>query len=188
MKGIIFNVVEEVVRAEHGEQAWDSILERAGASGAYTSLGTYPDSELLAIAGSAAAQMGVTPEEVVRAVGVAGIPMFAQRYPHFFTEQPNLLEFLLSLNEIIHPEVRKLYPGAIVPVFTFAPPVQGPGGATVLQMGYRSQRAMCSLAEGLILGASRWFTEPIDLAQTHCVHRGDPQCVLVLTWKAGHGQ
>lgn len=182
MKGIIFNVVEEVVRTQHGEQAWDIILERSGASGAYTSLGTYPDSELVAITQAAAVEMGMTPDEVVRAVGIAGIPMFAERYPHFFTESPGLLDFVLSLNEIIHPEVRKLYPGAIVPVFTFDPPVRSQAGSTSLVMGYRSHRAMCALAEGLVLGAAKWFNEPITLTQTHCVHRGDPQCVLVLTW------
>ena len=34
--------------------------------------------------------------------------MFAKRYPEFFEPHETTLEFLLTLNEMIHPEVRKL--------------------------------------------------------------------------------
>jgi hypothetical protein len=175
VKGIIFNIIEDVVRTQYGEDRWDSILEDAGVRGAYTSLGTYPDSELAAIAGAAGAQMGITPEQVIRDVGVAGLAGFAARYPEFFTPV-NLRAFLLALNEIIHPEVRKLYPGAQVPMFTFVSL-----GPTTLDLAYSSRRAMCALAEGLIIRAGQWYGEPIELTQPECVHRGDAKCVLHVT-------
>ena len=49
MKGIIFNLLEEVVTQEHGEEAWEDLLDRSGVEGAYTSLGSYPDQEFLAL-------------------------------------------------------------------------------------------------------------------------------------------
>src|SRR5438874_2247890 len=43
MKGVVFNLLEEIVVREHGEETWDLLLERAGLGGVYTSLGNYPD-------------------------------------------------------------------------------------------------------------------------------------------------
>ena len=38
MKGIIYNLLEEVVSAEHGEDTWDALVDAAGVDGIYTSL------------------------------------------------------------------------------------------------------------------------------------------------------
>lgn len=47
MKSIIFNLLEQVVTDAHGEDIWDDLLAGAGLEGAYTSLGNYPDEDLL---------------------------------------------------------------------------------------------------------------------------------------------
>jgi c-di-GMP-related signal transduction protein len=68
VKGIIFNLAEEVVSREHGELVWDEILDEAGVSGSYTSLGSYPDTDLFAIIAAAAARFGTDPGSVLRHV------------------------------------------------------------------------------------------------------------------------
>lgn len=173
MKGIIFNLVEDVVRAHHGDDAWDDIVDASGVDASYTSLGTYPDEQLLALVGAASEYLGIGPDDVVRFVGTEGMAELAERYPAFFAAHDNVLSFLLTLNDVIHPEVRKLYPGAIVPSFSYRR-----HGPDVLDLEYRSERGMCSLAEGLTLGAARWYGDEVTLVQTACVHRGDPSCVI----------
>ena len=61
MKGIILNLVEEAVVADHGEATWDEVLDRAGADGAYTSLGNYPDEELRRLVAAGAVTLDVSP-------------------------------------------------------------------------------------------------------------------------------
>ena len=78
----------------------------------------------------------------------------AQRFPEFFTLHTSVRTFLLTLNGVIHPEVRKLYPGAQTPHFDFS---EEPGGAIL--MDYHSARTMCPMAEGLTLGAGDHFGE-----------------------------
>jgi hypothetical protein len=39
MKGVVFNLLERVIADD--DEAWDEILDAAGSSGAYTSVGTY---------------------------------------------------------------------------------------------------------------------------------------------------
>jgi hypothetical protein len=119
MKGIIFNLLEEVVRSAHGDEAWDGLLEASGLDGAFTSLGSYPDEHLAKLVAAASAALGQPPDAVVRWFGRSALPLLAQRYPDFFTGHTSVRTFLLTLNDVIHTEVRKIYPGADVPVFRY---------------------------------------------------------------------
>jgi hypothetical protein len=173
VKGIIFNLVEEVVTTAHGPAAWDAVLEGADLDGSYTSLGSYPDEDLLRLVGSASAALDLPPDDVVRAIGTGAIPLLADRYPHFFDGHSSTKSFLLTLNNIIHPEVKKLYPGSIVPDFTFRN-----GDESALTIGYQSARKLCALAEGFIIGAAAHYGETVTLGQSECMNRGDDHCLI----------
>src|SRR5262249_32320754 len=119
MKGVVFNLLEEVVIRAHGEDTWDALLENAGLEGSYTSLGSYPDDHMMKLVGAAAGALKMNPGEVLRWFGREAMPVLAERYPAFFRGHTSTRPFVLSVNDIIHPEVRKVYPGADVPVFDF---------------------------------------------------------------------
>jgi hypothetical protein len=173
MKGVIFNLVEEVVSDRFGEDTWDKLLDEAGLDGAYTSLGSYPDDQLFALVGAASKQLGVEADAVVRLLGQEAIPLLADRYPMFFEPHSTTRAFLLTLNDIIHPEVRRLYPGADVPTFGYN---NDDDGALVIT--YHSPRKLCALAEGFILGAGKHYGEQVEVEQPACMHHGAPECVL----------
>ena len=176
MKGIIFNIVESVVVAEHGIDAWDDVIDESGVLGAYTSLGTYPDSDLLSIAGAVADRVQATPSSVLRHVGHQGLSRIYDRYPEFFTGHGDVISFLLTVDEIIHPEVRALYPGADVPRFNY-----NLVDDRTLELTYRSLRKRCDFAEGLILGAAEHYGQNVEIVQPRCMIRGDEDCVLRVT-------
>lgn len=173
MKGIIFNIFQEVVRQEFGEDTWDELLEAARLDGAYTSLGNYDDAELGKLVMAASAKLGKPANEIVRWLGEKALPLMAEKYPIFFKDHTDTRSFVLTLNNIIHPEVRKVYPGADVPVFDF-----DESSAAALVIGYRSARKMCAFAEGLIRGAATHFGEATDFEHLQCMHRGDEKCVF----------
>ena len=149
MKGVVFNLLEDAVGSAHSEAAWDELLELAGCEGIHTSLGNHPDEEMAGLVQAASHRLGTSQSEVPRWFGLNAMPMLARRYPAFFGAQDGARPFLLSLNAIIHPEVR-LYPGAHCPVFRFG---NTPDGALLL--GYHSPRRLCRLAESFIEGAAR---------------------------------
>jgi hypothetical protein len=103
----------------------------------------------------------------------------AAAYPGFFVAHTSTRPFLLTLNDIIHPEVRKLYPGADVPVFDFDTPAPH-----VLVIGYRSARRLCAFAEGLIAGAARHYAEEVTIHQPECMNRGDERCLLICSFQS----
>ncbi|HEX9712483.1 MAG TPA: heme NO-binding domain-containing protein [Actinomycetota bacterium] len=174
MKGIVFSLFEQVVTADRGEEAWDSVLDEAGSTGAYTAVGNYPDEDFMRLVEAAAGVLAQPPDETVRWFGRGALPLLAERYPSFFEGHESTRAFLLTLNNVIHPEVRKLFPGSYAPEFDFddTDPDQ-------LVLGYVSHRNLCSFGEGLILGAADHFGERVELSQQLCSKRGDPKCTFV---------
>jgi NADPH:quinone reductase-like Zn-dependent oxidoreductase len=125
MKGIIFQLLEDVVVDAFGEATWDELLDAAGLDGVYTSLGSYDDAEISALVSAAAAKLSLSEGNVLRWFGQRAIPGMAKRWPEFFIAHQTTMPFLLSLNDVIHPEVRKLYSGAYCPNYVFSTPPDG---------------------------------------------------------------
>jgi hypothetical protein len=171
VKGILFNVAQEVVVTAFGEDTWDQLLEDAGADGAYTSLGSYPDAEFLALVAAAEQVLGISDRDVVRFIGERAIPLLVDRYPGFFEGHTSARDFVLTLNQIIHPEVMKLYPGAEVPDFDFS---DGDDGELVI--GYRSSRRLCALAEGFLRGSATHYGETVRIDHATCMLDGADGC------------
>lgn len=179
MKGIIFNLLEEVVRKEYGEETWPALLDAAQLDGVYTSLGNYPDSDLTKLVAAASTALNLPPNAIVRWFGVNALPLLAEKYAKFFQPHKSTRSFVLTVNSIIHPEVRKLYPGAYVPEFEF-----DASSPDVLVMKYGSTRKLCALAEGFVEGAATHFGETVQMKHPQCMHRGDEQCVLEFSFQS----
>ncbi len=175
MKGIIFNLLEHLVVRDHGQQTWELLLKENKLSGIYTALGTYPDEDIQALLVTASAKLQTTPDALLRWFGRQSIPLLAKRYPSLFTPHLSTQAFLLTLNKIIHPQIRILYPGAEVPDFTY-----NTADSDVLSLTYRSRRQLCSLAQGLIEGAADYYGDTLTLTHPHCVHRGSEACTFLV--------
>ena len=176
MKGVVFNLLEQLVTRDFGEDTWDALLEASGQNGVYTSLGSYPDEDLTKLVSAASDALAMPADDVVSWLGRNALPLFAEHYPQLFEPHDSTREFVLTLNNIIHPEVRKLYPGADVPEFDFEVREE------CVVMGYRSPRKLCFFAEGLLLGAADYYGERLTIEQPLCMKRGDDQCVLEIAF------
>ena len=173
---MLFNVAQDVVDETLPEATWDRTLAATGLAGAYTSLGDYPDAELSTIIAELSASTGLSPEEVLRHVGRHGYAHLTARHADLVAGIDDLGTLLHHLEDVIHPEVRKLQPEASPPSFRvtdLAP--------STWQVEYRSQRHLCALAEGLIEGAAADFGSSCSVERTRCTADGDDHCRLVVT-------
>lgn len=177
MKGIIFNLLEKVVSSEYGEDTWDTLLDRAGLEGVYTSVGGYPDEEFYRLVAVASPLLNMPPDDVVRWFARGALPLMAAKYPEFFAPHESTRQFILTLNDVIHPEVRKLYPGADVPFFTY-----DTSSPETLILHYNSHRKLCPFALGLIEGAAEHYQEVLEFSHPVCMKRGDPKCTFHLSF------
>ena len=175
MKGVVFNLLEEAVTEAFGADTWDDLIDGAGVSGAYTSLGNYSDAEIEALVAAAARRLNMEPAAVLRWFGERAMPLLKRRYPALFDAHPSSRSFILSINSIIHPEVRKLYAGAACPFFHFREDADG-----ALSMRYHSTRRMFDLAHGFVLGAAALWRETVMVAR-HAAGSADAD-VMVIRW------
>jgi hypothetical protein len=175
MKGVIFNIVEEIVIELYDADTWDALLDAANSDGVFTALGDYPSSELVAIVMAASEATGLAPADVLELVGRRAFPKLLERMPE--ASRPPLSDpftFLRGVNDIIHPEVRKLYPDSVPPAFEFAD-VDG-----ALQLTYRSKRGMQSLAEGLMYGVGDMHGVELSIERVGEVTDGSIYMIRVL--------
>lgn len=186
MKGILFNLLEGVVVDAYGIDVWDEMIERSDVTGSYTAVGNYPDDELAALVGGlgdicSAAHGTVTDPVVLRWFGRSAIAPLAARYPQFFAPHHRTLDFVLTLNDVIHAEVLKLHPDAKVPTFQFSG-IERRDETNSVTLHYTSERAMCALAEGFVAGAAHHFGELSSTRQPVCMLDGGPECAIVCTF------
>lgn len=164
MKGVIFTEFLDFVDARLGAQLAETIIADANPphGGAYTAVGTYPFTEMAALLGALSRRTGRNREELLLSFGQFLGQSLARRYPAFFESHDNLFDFLASIHDQVHVEVRKLYPDAELPSFCLSS--RGPGW---VDFDYQSCRALEHLAEGLISAAAAYYDETITIQTSH---------------------
>jgi hypothetical protein len=149
MKGLVFTEFMEMVESTFSADMVDDIIDDSElpSGGAYTSVGTYPHSEMVALVQSLSKRTGMSVSALIKAFGQHLFGRFVVLYPTFFAGTPDAFDFLGSIENYVHVEVRKLYPDAQLPTFETVRE-----GSQKLTMIYRSQHPFATLAEGLIEG------------------------------------
>ena len=180
MKGIIFNALERFIVEQAGRAAYEDVVDQVAppSGGAYIGPGNYPDAELMGIFTTTVRKLGADPDVILRAFGRFLFGRLMEAVPAMILSHESPKSFLLTLDKVIHVEVRKLYPGANPP--SFASEDLGPQR---LRLRYRSQRQLPYLALGLIEGAADQYGETVQCElRPEPVPDGPPEWVFDLTF------
>ena len=180
MKGIVYTLLSELVEEQFGLETWDDLIDETNpeSEGIYVATDTYPDSELVNYVRVLSTRLDAPAEKIIFAFGEFCLGKFHQMHPEFF-DGHDFKSFLKSVHGVIHVEVKKLHPEAILPEFTYEEPAENQ-----LVMKYKSPRKLCPLAEGLITGAANHYGSEVTIAHTQCMHKGDDHCRLELDIEA----
>jgi len=173
MKGVVFNILEDMVTERAGLMTWQKILDKTQLSGGYTAVGTYSDAELFELVGAVVEELDLPAETVVSAFGTFMFGQLARRYPVFVESCDTLFSFLESIDSVIHLEVKKLMTETNLPSISCER-----RGTSELLLNYSSPRKLCLLAEGLIYGAAEHYNSPITIEHPVCMHTGADHCDL----------
>lgn len=182
MKGIVFVELLKMAEDLVGEAAVDAVLDSTPLSsgGAFTAVGDYPCSDLIALVQAFSRATTVPGDELQRRFGHWMMDAFKTYYPGFFETKPDVMAMLEAIEGEVHVEVRKIYPNAELP--TFATERIAPDA---LRMDYSSSRPLVPFCQGLIEGcvghfgvaasvAARDFSTP-EAARAEFTIRYDPQ-------------
>ncbi len=157
MKGIVFTELLAMAEGVVGEAAVDEVLDdlSLASGGAYSRVGNYPCSELLAIVTALSGRTGLAAEDLQRRFGAWMHTRFTELYPDVFAAKDGPLDLLQSVETEVHVEVRKLYPDAELPRFETT--WQGEG----LRMRYVSPRPLVAFCEGMIHACGAHYGTPL---------------------------
>lgn len=162
MKGVIFTEFLEMVESAFSPAMADRIIEKAElpSGGAYTAVGTYPATEMVALVSNLSEETKVPVPDLLRAYGRHLFSRFAVLYPNFFEGETCPFKFLGSVETYIHTEVRKLYPDAEMPVLDCEEPEPGR-----MVVSYQSARGLADVAHGLIEGCFAHFGREVSISR-----------------------
>ena len=162
MKGLIFTEFVEMVESRYSPQLLDRIIQAAHlpSSGAYTAVGTYDHAEMWSLVVELSKVTEVPMPDLLKGFGEHLLARFSVGHAHFFANHRTTFDFLEALDATIHKEVRKLYPDAELPRFEVAERT-----AQRMVLVYQSSRHFADLAEGLIRGCAKHYSEALEICR-----------------------
>lgn len=174
MKGLVFNITEKYITATHGEDVWFKSVKETGRDPLepFVGPGTYEDSELVAIIGACCTMVGQSIHRFLFELGRFSFKQLANRHPEFLAGYTHPKPFLLSVNDIIHVEVNKLYQHAYLPSFKYKNEA-----SDELIIIYHSKRKLYDFMEGLIAGVSDYFNIGINTTKNIYEESGAEHCI-----------
>ena len=177
MHGIIHLELQRFVIERHGEEAWRSVVDKAGLTGEiFTPLRSYPDEQLVGLVGAAVELTSVNPTVLLEAFGEYLAPRYIALYGKLLKPEWRTLDVPEHAENTIHRVVRLREPGALPPRLQaqrISP--------NEIRMTYDSPRKLCAVARGIGRGIAAQFGEQLSIADSRCMLRGDPACVMVFT-------
>jgi len=179
MKGIINKGIQELVEMKFGTGAWEKVKSLAGCKEPFFAITMdYPDEMTLVLVRAAADVSGLPVETVMIEYGKFIVPnTLKKNYPSYFAlagSSPR--EFLLNMNRV-HELATKSISNAVPPRFEYD---ELPDGR--LLMHYHSERGLCAVLRGLILGVGILFGQELQISETACSQKGDPHCTIEVTF------
>lgn len=159
MKGLVFTTFYSHCEDRYGIEMLDDIIEDANLpnKGAYTSVGTYPFQEMVALISALVQRTGHSLPVVMEEFGAACFAKWVTYAPKHF-ESKSLFEILAGIDHFHETEVRKLYPDAELPSF-----VVESRDETKLLLRYVSCKPLADLAAGVIKGAAAYLGDTIKV-------------------------
>lgn len=159
MKGLIFTEFFEMVESAFDADMVDTLIDNTNppSLGAYTAVGSYDFAELANMVVELGRITGAAVPDLLTAFGKHLGVQFASKFPAFFAEAGGTIALLKQVDEHIHVEVRKLYPDAELPTFSY----QEKGD--VFELLYSSPRPLADVALGLIEQSSEHYGENFEI-------------------------
>lgn len=169
MRGIIFTEYLDFIEANYDYEVVDRILSVEGLAddGAYTSVGKYPFEDMVKLLVATTKHTNATIPELMEAYGQHVMKVFYEHYPDFFNLSNDSFSFLSSIEDVIHPQVLKLYPDAELPSFQIERKSED-----LLIMTYNSSRKMGDFALGLIQGCLVHYGETATVSKENITEDG----------------
>lgn len=172
MHGTIFTELQKYVQTKLGAPAWQQLMSAAGIEReSYAPFEIYPDSEVVALVGTASRITGAPVPTLLEDFGEFIAPDLLEMYWAAIDPAWRTLDVIEHTEETIHAVVRIDHKGALPPYLKAER--TAPNEVLVV---YSSPRRLCAVARGITRGIARHYGDQVTVTDETCMHRGDPDC------------
>lgn len=176
--GIVCKGLKDFVVETHGKDAWAAIHDEAGLRmQIYVPVREYPDEVVLELVEAASQLTGTEVETLLYEFGRFVVPSLVQVYGIHVDQEWTGLDLIANVEVYIHEALRANR------FATFTPPkiASKQIGENRVVVAYGSERELCPLAEGLLVGVGEHYDETLTVEEYRCVHEGEPRCEFLVT-------
>ncbi|WP_135535029.1 MULTISPECIES: heme NO-binding domain-containing protein [Halostella] len=175
MHGIIHKSLKGFVEDRMTDGAWEVIMDESGIEPKlYLPVSHYPDEELDAIFDTIADRTDQTEASLQRTFGEHLAPALLDTFKAHVRDDWTTLDLLSNL-ETIYEQIRTGNDETDPP----AVDTERVDEETVT-VTYRSDREMCPLAKGIVLGIAGEYDETVTIEEDACLLDGDDRCDLTV--------
>ncbi|HUT92747.1 MAG TPA: heme NO-binding domain-containing protein [Thermoguttaceae bacterium] len=175
MKGVVNKGIQELVEERFGEDTWDEIRSAADCDEpSFSPSLDYPDQMTVDLVTATARCLGLSPDETMVEFGKYWVSNTGKEsYPSLYAlAGANPRDFLRNMDRI-HRHATVSISGARPPSLRAE---DLPDGGLALH--YDSERKLCPVLHGLILGVGLYFEQTLAVEEVRCMRNGDPECVF----------
>lgn len=160
MKGLVFTTFYSYCEGAYGADLLEDLIEEADLpnKGAYTSVGTYPFGEMVALITGLVKRTGKDLRTILEEFGRYCFAKWVDYAPGQFRHR-SLFDILGSIDHFHETDVRKLYPDAELPSFQ----VESRDDRNLV-LRYYSCKPLADLATGVIQGAAAHLGETVEVS------------------------
>lgn len=163
MYGLVNRALEELIRNQHGDTAWEAIKARAGVKvEVFTRMDGYPDSVTYSLVDAAVEVLGIPGDELLKAFGRQWT-LYTGREgygPLLASAGSSLKDMLMGLDDL-HLRVGLMYPDLKPPSFRCETLDE-----KTIELHYHSTRAgLGPMVIGLVEGLAQHFAQPVSIRQ-----------------------
>ncbi|SNZ15728.1 Haem-NO-binding [Natronoarchaeum philippinense] len=171
MHGIVHKTLKEYVEGIDAAE-WDDVADRAGLDPKlYLPVSRYPDEEVDAVFAALAASTDENEAAHQTAFGRTLAPELLNTFKAHVRDDWGTQELLLAL-EVVYERVAAQDEESTLPDVA----TEADGGDIVVT--YRSERELCAVAEGIVLGVAEKYDDEVTINERTCTKDGDDHCTL----------
>ena len=173
MHGLIFTAFRQYCWTrldEHSVEIWRDLPN-------YVMTESYPDDDFEVLVERTVEVTARLRRDILIDFGrFTGFWVFRVMRGDYYEQSGSARQFLLNVEARIHETVRESTPLAAPPRLQVVP-----FGEDGVSISYTSERKLCELLEGLVIGVAEFYGEDVAIEQPLCMHRGDVACSVLVS-------
>lgn len=179
MKGMIFNLLEDFVLKEYGDEKYEVLMDNTPliTKEPFVGPGNYPDEDFFWLVNEAIKISGLESAAFLKRFGEFSFLVLADKFPEFVKKYDNAQDFIKSIDIAHQTEIKTIYEYIEVPRFS----VEEISSAHFI-LTYKSRRKLCLFLEGLLDGIAFYYGQSIKHEQIKCMKSGADSCEFDLVF------